>query len=218
MDDDAPPPLDDELEGLLTAERRRPDTLDAALDDRMLARIRAEVGLSATTAAPRRASWRDVAIAAVGALAGAGLHATLRPSPPPQRIVVERVVERRVEVPVTQHVFVSLDAAAPADATRDATALRPRPATLPSTDDDDSALVERARVALLRARPADALVGAAEHARRFPRGQFAEEREAIAVQALAALGRSAEARSRAAAFHRRFPASPLGASVDAATR
>ncbi|MFO0602017.1 MAG: hypothetical protein U0324_02530 [Polyangiales bacterium] len=215
-DDEAPPPLDDELADLLAAERRRPDVADPAVDDRVLARVRARVA-APPPAAPR--GWkREVAAAVVGALLGAGAHAALRP--PPARVVVERVVERRVEVPVVRYVTAPPDASAPDAPPADVAApTRPRPDPRPqSADDDDSALVERARVALLRARPADALAATDEHARRFPRGQFAEEREALAVQALAALGRPAEARRRAAAFHRRFPASPLGASVDAAAR
>ena len=44
-----------------------------------------------------------------------------------------------------------------------------------------------------------------EHARRFPGGALAQEREFIAVSALLSLGRTPEARSRAARLLERFP-------------
>ncbi|MDC0676257.1 hypothetical protein [Sorangium atrum] len=46
-----------------------------------------------------------------------------------------------------------------------------------------------------------------EHARRFPTGALAQEREIIAIRALLALGRAAEARARAASLLERFPGS-----------
>ncbi|WP_438037027.1 hypothetical protein [Sorangium sp. So ce204] len=46
-----------------------------------------------------------------------------------------------------------------------------------------------------------------EHARRFPAGALAQEREIIAIRALLALGRAAEARARAASLLERFPGS-----------
>jgi hypothetical protein len=46
----------------------------------------------------------------------------------------------------------------------------------------------------------------------------AEEREALAVQGLAVMGRRIEARERAARFHARFPDSPFSAAVDDAAR
>jgi hypothetical protein len=56
--------------------------------------------------------------------------------------------------------------------------------------------------------PARAVRMAEEGARRFPRGVFAQEREVIAIRALAASGRGGEARVRAAAFRARHPESP----------
>ena len=77
-------------------------------------------------------------------------------------------------------------------------------------------VIDAARAALARGRPADALVTATRHAERWPHGQLAEEREVIAIQALAASGRRAEAERRAAAFKRAFPSSMLIPAVDAA--
>lgn len=55
----------------------------------------------------------------------------------------------------------------------------------------------------------DALVLVAEHARRFPRGRLAEEREALRVRSLAGANRGQEARRALATFARRFPHSVL---------
>ena len=61
----------------------------------------------------------------------------------------------------------------------------------------ESSLLEQARREM-RVAPALALRLAAEHARRFPRGQLAAERLLIQVEALHLLGRDAEARRLAA--------------------
>jgi hypothetical protein len=55
----------------------------------------------------------------------------------------------------------------------------------------------------------DALVLIAEHARRFPNGRLAEEREALRVRSLAGAGRGDEARRALAGFARHFPQSAL---------
>lgn len=56
--------------------------------------------------------------------------------------------------------------------------------------------------------PARALALVQEHAQKFPHGMLCQEREAIAIDALARLGRTGEAQERATAFAGRFPASP----------
>jgi len=58
-----------------------------------------------------------------------------------------------------------------------------------------------------------ALATLMEHARRFPRGWLAEEREALRVRSLAGAGRTDEARAAAAEFGARFPHSVLGQSL-----
>ena len=70
-------------------------------------------------------------------------------------------------------------------------------------------LLQRAQAAYVGKDVAGALVVLAEHARRFPNGRFAEEREAIRVQALASAGRADEARRAADGFAARFPRSVL---------
>jgi hypothetical protein len=68
-------------------------------------------------------------------------------------------------------------------------------------------LIGRARAALPRD-PAAALALLEEHRREFPRGALVEERDAIRVLALAALGRIEQARHEAQMFLRAYPFSP----------
>jgi len=56
------------------------------------------------------------------------------------------------------------------------------------------------------------------HARDFPEGELAEERESLQVQALVGLERYEQARKAGARFHRRFPLSIVGAVVDEALK
>jgi len=67
-------------------------------------------------------------------------------------------------------------------------------------------LLERAQDAL-RNRPAEALALCADHGRRFPNGMLAQERDAIAVEALAKSGNRAGARARLDLFEKRYPGS-----------
>jgi hypothetical protein len=56
---------------------------------------------------------------------------------------------------------------------------------------------------------ANALVLVSEHARRFPAGLLAEEREALRVRCLLGSGRTSDAQRAATAFSTRFPRSVL---------
>ncbi len=99
----------------------------------------------------------------------------------------------------------------------DAVAERPRGAR--SRDEalaDENALITRAQSALARGRAAEALAAAREHQQRFPSGQLVEEREALAIRALARLGNDDAARARADRFYARFPNSLLTRAVRAA--
>ena len=62
---------------------------------------------------------------------------------------------------------------------------------------EERVLVEGARTALLRSRPADALRPARKHRTRFPNGQIAKDRDFIIATALSKLGRSSEAQASA---------------------
>jgi hypothetical protein len=71
-------------------------------------------------------------------------------------------------------------------------------------------------MAIVRGQPAAGLSLLDDHASRFPRGQLAEERDALRIQALAALGRRDEALGRAVRFRRAYPQSLLLPAIDAA--
>ena len=60
---------------------------------------------------------------------------------------------------------------------------------------------------LIGGAPGEALALAEGHAARFPEGKLGQEREMIAISALAALGRKAQARARARLFLTLFPES-----------
>jgi hypothetical protein len=80
----------------------------------------------------------------------------------------------------------------------------------------ERALLDVARTALGRGEGEECLAAVAKHEHRFPAGALAEEREAIAIQALILVKRFDDARSRGARFHRRFSGSVLMPAVDAA--
>lgn len=93
----------------------------------------------------------------------------------------------------------------------------PTPAPLASGDlAKERELLDVARAALARGRPADALAAAAEHARKWRRGYLGEEREVVLIQALAAAGRRQDAEAKAAQFRKMYPKSMLMPAVDAA--
>jgi hypothetical protein len=70
----------------------------------------------------------------------------------------------------------------------------------------EAALLERAR-SLATHNPRQALAITREHARRFPNGLLAQEREVIAIEALRKLGREDEAGKRASEFRESYPGS-----------
>ncbi len=79
-------------------------------------------------------------------------------------------------------------------------------------------LVEMARTALARSQTDDALATLQRHGRTFPKGQLAEERDSLLVQALVAKGDYPQARQKAARFRHDHPASLFLPVVDQAVR
>jgi hypothetical protein len=77
-------------------------------------------------------------------------------------------------------------------------------------------LIEPARSALIRTQAESALAAVGRHETEFPEGQLAEEREAIAVQALVLMGNFEDAKARATSFKQRFPSSLFVPLVESA--
>lgn len=95
----------------------------------------------------------------------------------------------------------------------------PRASTTPDASlRAERKIIEIARTALGRGQLAGALEHLRRHARQFPTGELAEEREALMIQALAAHEDVDEARARADRFRTRFPHSLFAPAVDAAVR
>lgn len=83
----------------------------------------------------------------------------------------------------------------------------PPPPSAAELELQEGAVLLRARRALSRHEPEAALLACDEHAQTFAQGRLAPEREAIAIDALNALGRAEQARARAERFIARWPES-----------
>jgi hypothetical protein len=79
-------------------------------------------------------------------------------------------------------------------------------------------LIEMARTALTRGQTEGTLAALHRHARSFPNGQLAEERDSLFVQALVRKGDFVHARQRATRFHRLYPHSLFSPVVEQALR
>ena len=90
----------------------------------------------------------------------------------------------------------------------------PAPAATEAAASTEIDLLGAAQRALRGGAPRRALELAEEHAVRFPAGVLVEEREAIAIEALARLGRRDEAAVRHASFVGRFPHSTYRARLE----
>jgi hypothetical protein len=77
-------------------------------------------------------------------------------------------------------------------------------------------LLGQARLALVRGDALGALASLTEHGARYPGSQLAEERDALAIQALLRSGRVGDAHLRGTEFRRHFPKSLLLPALDAA--
>lgn len=114
-------------------------------------------------------------------------------------------------------------ASATASTSSPAPTVAPRPtATAAATTDAKSdlarerELIDAARAGVARGHADAALSAVTRHEREFPQGQLREEREGLRILALAAQGRTGEARTFAARFRRSYPRSVLMPQIDAA--
>lgn len=234
---DLPPlgSLDDDLRALLDAERARPPVPPHARA-RLLSRLEASVAASAgaaagaalATKAGATKSWVVALTAfALGGMIGAGVTYFARRAPEPRVVTINKVIEKRVEVPVIVSVETPPPSSPPPPSVAPPTtglavaAQSGAPAATASPSGSANAeaernLIDAMRAALARGDSAAALGFVADHEKRFPAGGFVETREALAVQALARAGRTAEAKARGERFRKRYPSSVFSDVVDQA--
>jgi hypothetical protein len=80
----------------------------------------------------------------------------------------------------------------------------------------ERALLDLARENAAHGEPALVLEQVERHRQQFPKGRLGEEREALAIRALLALGHTEQARARAELFHATYPSSFLTPVIEAA--
>jgi hypothetical protein len=146
-----------------------------------------------------------------GGIAGATGHAWLADSSRPAANGPARDVPR-AEPTLAVSSPEATSPAAPLEST--ALVAGPAPSSSPGDLNVERALLDQAQRAMARGDAPASLVVLTAHGRRFPHGRLEEEREALAVKTLAALGRDGEAKARGARFRSRFPNSLLQSTVD----
>jgi hypothetical protein len=230
-------PLPKELESLVEAARS--DLPDAPFVARL---ENAVVSSAVARAGRRRLSWRSrhamLAAAAVILFAVAGPAAVLwwrarahgTPPPPavpmlaapvapaPVSALEGAAAEERPREPEAAVLVAPVKRRALAPASRQPAATEAEPVVLPEPEvsgPSELALMKQAQ-ALTGTNPTQALALCAEHQQRFARGVLAEEREAIAVEALLRLGQKTEAQARARRFLRDHPGSAYRARMQTA--
>lgn len=181
-------------------------------------RVHARVAerLAAAPSATPAAAWKlwagvGVTVLALGWWATRPPSAVAPPTPRPAPAVVAPAPSPPPVVAPPPVVLAPPVVAAPPTVPAPAAAAAPRV----ERDDLPAELrwIERAQTALAAGDPGAAQAALRGHARAFPRGHLAEEREALTVQCLCASGRAEEARRAAAAFVARHPTSPQSARV-----
>jgi hypothetical protein len=113
---------------------------------------------------------------------------------------------RRTPVGAPEGTLTSKAARSPESAAR-APAAVTRSVTKPNAPPSEIELLRRAQVAL-QGRPREAFQLTQEHRRLYPSGEFAQERDALAIQALMRTGDTDKARDLATSFIRAHPSSP----------
>ncbi len=230
MSEDMLEPIDEDLDALLERERAAqppPGALERIWE-------RAAAAPFVREARPSRTgSWIashavpvTVAAFVLGTATGAGVNASLR-APRPERIVPVSLTAPSAPVataPPTAALAapgaVASSATPSVPVAPDMTSTEaPHPGTPPpvasSSLSVEQLLLDQARAALTAHEPERTLALLSEHARRFSRPQLGEEREALAIQALAVEGRFDEARARGARFRASAPNSLFLPAVDA---
>lgn len=159
------------------------------------------------------------ALAIGGAVVVLGVKAMWRPAPTERPVpppAVSSSTTPQVERAAAPELAASAPAPAPADtgvesASQPAAKLAPARASYEA----ELKLMRSAHTAFAAHEYAAALALVDEHARRFPNGLLAEEREGLRVRSLAGAGRTGEARRAAGVFAKHFPRSVLAKRLQA---
>ncbi|HWZ92867.1 MAG TPA: hypothetical protein VNW92_28575 [Polyangiaceae bacterium] len=224
--------LDPEMVALLRADFA---PASAAVKERVSSRLTHSVGalaLSGTTpvavnpnpslsAAFRAHRVGFIASFGLGAIFGGGMYAAARRPEPARIVYVDRPVVPAASpvpsAPSTAPRPSEPPASAQSVPASSATVLAPvvsAERSSPASLAEQQALLDVARSAFARSDYAATLDALSSHFRRYPKSLLGEEREALEIKALAASGRDAEAKARAARFKAQFPQSLLMPSVN----
>lgn len=204
------PPLPEDVASLLRA-LPTPTPIAPGAQARVLERVTqslaapAAVGAGAAASVARGVSAKVVAAVVAVTAVASGLGGFVygratAPVPEQPRVEVPVVAPApRVETPTPPTAPVVEVPVAPAPAPAPAP-VEPVRVAAP----DGRQVIEATRTALLKGDAPRALELVAEHARRFPNSQLAEERGALEIQALLLAGETARAREAAKAFKARW--------------
>jgi hypothetical protein len=211
---EGPGPLPPDLDALLDAERRCPDP-PTQVRARVLSRFRSTIGVGAAPAMATPLLAPPAVLALVmftlGVAAGIGAQKWIdrRPKPARPAATVARPTQPEPSTPAA----VRAEPAPPPDVMPSApkpAVVRPKPSKpvpVPDEMETERVMIQLARVRLAQKDGSAALQVIERHARAFPDGALAEEREALAVKALILAGYAEAARARGAQFRARYPRS-----------
>lgn len=187
-------------------------SVPAALTASSAAAATAQVARSGLTAYLTKGA---IFLAAVGGLTfgAAKLLSRAEPSVAERPLSVVTAAPHQATVAPTLSAVV--DVAAPSSEPASAPpASEARPRTAPASQlREESQAVLEARAALRGGNAAQCLRVLEQARERFPRGALGQEREALAIEALAQAGQNHAARRRADAFLQKYPQSPYSADV-----
>lgn len=214
-----PCPMPDELRELIAGESRAPVGADAV---RRAIRARLDVSVAqpnASAAEPIASARRRVSIKAAAAAAGLALasaamvtlllvdrHQSAEPSVPsaaPNRFVAPETRPARARESTSDAMDTPVVAPLPAPKRRDTPA--PHPKSTQTQAPSQASLLAKASGVLTDGDASGALELLEEDARLHRGGGLAEERAALRIEVLVALGRLADARAEARAFSTRYP-------------
>lgn len=211
--------LNDVLRSALDAEKSAPASPDAARLAKIGAGIADRIGApppqpptnpppghAAPVAVASKAPFVLLAAAVVAGLVAIGSMSNEKPAPAPApRAHTAETTAPTIAEPAPSPPGISLNDLpnAPQPAAKAPT--KPAPAPFGPTQ-EEIALIGNAHDAL-RTDPAAALALCKQHETKFAGGHFAQEREAVAIEALVYLNRKEEAKRRFASFDNEYPSS-----------